>query len=90
MVTVTCSINKGDFPIDISWTLNDEIISVDSGITIMKTSKRVSQLNIDVIKPEHAGKYTCLAKNKAGEAEFSAYLQINGSIMNFLILQTVF
>lgn len=85
MVTVICSIHKGDFPIDISWTLNDQKISHESGINIMKTNKKVSQLSIDFVKAEHAGKYTCLARNKAGETEFSSYLRINGTTNTKLI-----
>ncbi|XP_071050253.1 cell adhesion molecule Dscam1 isoform X5 [Onthophagus taurus] len=76
-VSVACSISKGDSPINISWLLNDQPIKENQGITIVLVNKKLSTLTIESINAEHAGKYTCLAKNKAGEHSFSANLQVN-------------
>lgn len=76
--SLTCSITKGDFPIDFTWTLNGRHIGNDDGISLLRTSKRISQLSIDYVEAEHAGEYVCIAHNKAGNASHSAHLQVNG------------
>ncbi|XP_070160071.1 Down syndrome cell adhesion molecule 1 isoform X1 [Polyergus mexicanus] len=76
-VTATCTILKGDHPIQIEWALNDQPISHDfSDITIV-TSKRVSLLTIDAVTASHAGEYTCIASNAAGGTSYSASLAVN-------------
>lgn len=78
-VTATCTILKGDQPIQIEWALNGQPISHDfSDITIV-TSKRVSLLTIDAVTASHAGEYTCVASNAAGGTSYSASLAVNGT-----------
>lgn len=80
-----CTITKGDLPIDIWWTLRDDYhdvernLTTNDGVMITKTSPKISLLNIEAVKARHRGNYTCLARNKAGIAQHSAYLAINGS-----------
>ncbi|XP_063932444.1 cell adhesion molecule Dscam1 isoform X17 [Zophobas morio] len=76
-VSVFCIVNKGDFPINISWTLNTKPVDQIDGITTIRTSKRIVQLNIDSVHAEHSGKYVCSARNPAGLVEHSAYLHVN-------------
>lgn len=79
-VTATCTVLKGDHPIQIEWALNGESISHDySDITIV-TNKRVSLLTIDAVTANHAGEYTCVATNAAGGTSYSASLAVNGTI----------
>lgn len=78
MASVSCIVAKGDFPIDITWLLNSKIIDNYPGISIVKTNKRISQLNIDSVQAEHAGEYVCLAKNPAGVTSSSTILHVNG------------
>lgn len=73
-----CLVNKGDFPIEISWTLNDRPTSNIIGLTITNANKRSSQLNIESVQANHAGEYVCIAKNFAGIAKYSAHLHVNG------------
>lgn len=78
-ITVTCTVLKGDHPIQIGWALNGEPISRDhSDISIVSTSKRVSLLTIDAVTARHAGEYTCTASNVAGGTSYSASLAVNG------------
>lgn len=78
-VTATCTVFKGDFPIDIEWFLNDKKITHDHpGVTI-STTKRVSLLTIDAVSASHAGEYTCSASNTAGGTSYSAALTVNGT-----------
>lgn len=83
-----CSVIKGDFPIEIIWKHNLRTIDPLDGITIARTSKRSSQLSIDSAQAIHSGEYTCIAKNKAGEASFSAVLNVNGEFEIFLLFSS--
>lgn len=83
-VAATCIITKGDLPINIWWSLRNEYqdgdrnLTTNDGVMITKNSHKISVLNIDSVKARHRGNYTCYATNKAGTAQHSAYLAING------------
>lgn len=78
LVSVTCSIHKGDLPIEISWYHNGKPISDDGqGMVIMK-SKKVNTLTIESVSSESSGEYSCVAKNAAGVASHSTALNVNG------------
>nr|XP_033326674.1 Down syndrome cell adhesion molecule-like protein Dscam2 isoform X42 [Megalopta genalis] len=77
-ISATCSILKGDFPMDISWAFNG--VPIDSESTDQYTitkSKRLSVLAIDAVAARHAGEYTCTASNKAGASSHAAALAVN-------------
>ncbi|KAG5309252.1 DSCL protein, partial [Acromyrmex insinuator] len=77
-ISATCSILKGDFPMDIAWAFNGEPISVESTDQFSITkSKRLSVLSIDAVAARHAGEYTCTASNKAGASSHTAALAVN-------------
>lgn len=79
-VTATCTIIKGDYPIDIQWAINGEPIAQNyPDITVVATSKRVSVLTIDAVAARHAGEYTCAASNSAGGTSYTASLIVNGT-----------
>lgn len=84
MVSAMCTVNKGDFPIDINWIHSDlsgderKLISND-GVVITRNNQRISMLSIEAVKARHRGNYTCIASNKAGVAQHSVQLFINGS-----------
>jgi len=44
----------------------------------MRSTQKMSVLSIEAVKARHRGNYTCFAHNKAGVAQQSAYLAING------------
>lgn len=47
--------------------------------------KRISAITIEHVLEEHVGNYTCRVKNKAGLAEYTAPLSVNGSVrMSYL------
>jgi hypothetical protein len=83
-VTATCTINKGDLPIYIWWTLSDsdyqieKNLSTNDGVVVTRNSQKLSILAIDAVKARHRGNYTCFAKNKAGVTQHSAFLFVNG------------
>lgn len=78
MASVICTVHKGDFPIETTWTLNGRNLEHTEGVTIMRTNKRISQLSIDSVDATHAGEFICRATNRAGVTEHSAYLRVNG------------
>lgn len=79
-VSVTCLISSGDYPIDIEWLFNGYAINSFSGATVTKSGRRASILTIDNVNAQHAGNYSCVAKNKAATVSQSAELIINGLI----------
>ena len=90
-VTVTCSVTKGDLPIEVWWTListqdgREVNLTTNDGVMITKTSKKVSVMTIESVNARHMGNYTCYSQNKAGTAQFSASLAINGDSLFTLI-----
>lgn len=79
MVSATCSIIKGDFPVDIIWLHNDHIIlDNDSDTAITRINKHMSAISIESVTARHAGVYICLATNRAGNVSHSTSLIVNG------------
>lgn len=82
-IGIQCMSNKGDLPMEIRWTFNSApIVSDENGITIVKLNPRTSSLSIYSLTAEHRGLYKCIASNKAGIADQSAELHVNGSIIS--------
>lgn len=80
-VSLICSVLKGDRPMKIHWTLNDNVINskTHDGIVISKTGKMISVLSIDSVTAQHTGNYTCVASNLAGTSHLSTRLSVNGT-----------
>lgn len=79
-VSSVCSVHTGDKPIMIEWRLNGKRITPKAhpDITISRSGKKLSLLNIDSVTADHAGEYTCVASNPAGSANRSTVLSIDG------------
>ncbi|XP_055906122.1 cell adhesion molecule Dscam2 isoform X10 [Eupeodes corollae] len=75
-LTLQCSVPDGDLPLLIQWTLNDQQVSENLGITTIKAGKRSSLLTIDSVDDHHAGNFTCHAKNRAGKQTFTTELSV--------------
>ena len=78
VIIATCAVIKGDLPIKIYWTLNNQPIDTFDGIITMNTNKRASQLTIEAVRAHHSGEYKCIAENGFGKTEFKTYLNVNG------------
>ncbi|XP_035731477.1 Down syndrome cell adhesion molecule-like protein Dscam2 isoform X4 [Vespa mandarinia] len=77
-ISATCSIQKGDFPMDISWAFNGEPINDEHKDQFVITkSKRLSVLQIDAVAARHVGVYTCTVSNNAGASSHMAALAVN-------------
>lgn len=77
-ITVTCTVPEGDLPLELTWYLNNKNIEEYSGITSAKFGKRNLVLNIESVRAEHSGNYTCLANNKAGTVSYTTELKVYG------------
>lgn len=79
MVSASCTVNKGDLPVEIHWKRNGHKIFSNDGISISRTNKRMSVLSIESVRDRHSGEYTCVAENSAGVVEHTAMLSVNGT-----------
>ncbi|XP_076374946.1 Down syndrome cell adhesion molecule 1 isoform X36 [Megalopta genalis] len=79
LVSVTCSVAKGDQPLEISWAFNGTPIDSHHGsdVVVASTNKKNSVLTIESVAARHAGDYTCSASNRAGATSHSAQLTVN-------------
>lgn len=75
---LNCVIVQGDFPVNTTWLLNNEPYYQVNGISVQLNGKRGSSLNIDAVTASHAGNYTCIAVNKAGNVSASTLLVVKG------------
>ena len=87
IVMATCLITKGDLPVTMRWTLNNKPVNELDGISTTNANKRANQITIESVQDHHRGEYKCLAENKAGVAEFSAILNVNGIGLIFVCFQ---
>lgn len=78
-VQITCSVVKGDEPLQISWSLQGDVVSSDPSITTTIIGSRTSILIISQVGYRHSGDYSCRATNNAGTATHSATLKVNGT-----------
>ena len=75
---INCIVIEGDLPVDISWTFHGPS-SAMAGVETMKFGSRSSVLNIDSVGADHAGNYTCIARNSAAVRNYTAALSVYGS-----------
>lgn len=77
---VQCFVIEGDTPIQISWTFQGDTMTSrsQSGVSTMKLGQKSSVLMIESVTSEHAGNYTCTARNAAGVTNYTAELVVNG------------
>jgi hypothetical protein len=74
----------------IQWYLNNKTLDDIPGVSLSKIGKRVNVLTIESIDGQHAGKYTCQAKNMAGMTSHTATLIVNGLSLFISVLLKYF
>lgn len=79
-----CTMNKGDYPAELIWLLNNKSVEGVEGIYTNRIGKRISSLSIESVQAFHAGEYVCVASNVAGIASYKAYLAVNGIFINLV------
>lgn len=83
MVSASCTVNKGDLPIKITWTRNNQSIYSNDGVSISRTNQRISILSIESVRDRHSGEFTCFAENSAGSVNYTTSLWVNGTHLKF-------
>lgn len=89
MVSASCTVNKGDLPLNIIWKRNGRQLFSDDGISISRTNQRISILSIESVRDRHSGNYSCLAENLAGSVNYTKSLWVNGTI-RYSSMQLIF
>lgn len=84
MIVAICAVSKGDMPLDIKWYFNSDAIKSGLNGVMLTNTKRTSQLTIESVSHHNQGNYSCVVKNKAGTANHTANLFVNG-ISNTII-----
>lgn len=79
MVSASCTVNKGDLPLKITWMRNNQSIYTNDGVSIQRTNQRISILSIESVQDRHSGNYTCSAENGGGVSNYTASLWVNGT-----------
>lgn len=82
---VSCSVISGDLPIDIIWHKDGGALPQDHDVQEQQSSF-LSSLLFTNLKARHAGHYTCIARNAAAEANFTAKLVIKGNFISSFYL----
>ena len=77
MISIYCTVSKGDLPLNISWFFNGQLISKKE--SILRSSQRISIMSIEDVQYRHAGLYTCQVSNLAATSNMSTQLRINGT-----------
>lgn len=76
--SVQCMVSSGDLPLNIEWLFNEQSVVSGMGLSTVKISQRGVALNIDFVSAKHAGNYTCIGRNAAGDASYTAQFFVNG------------
>jgi len=67
---------------EISWYLQGEPVVDDDLVRITKLGHRISTLSIDAVSAKHAGTYSCVASNAAGNDTKAADLHVQSKHLN--------
>jgi hypothetical protein len=79
-VGVQCVVSKGDAPLNIHWLKDGQELTQGDGLVLRTLDEFTSVLSIGALAPEHGGNYTCVARNAAARAAYSAPLSVNGTV----------
>jgi len=76
--SITCSVIKGDVPLNVKWLKNGNLIDPSQRISITQVDQYNSILVIEHLLAAHTGNYSCVVSNPAAEAETTQTLLVNG------------
>lgn len=82
---VTCQVSEGDSPLDITWSFQGTDLSSQMGISTAKFGRKTSVLVIDPANSGHRGNYTCTVRNPAGYVNYTASLDVHGTVIVFSV-----
>jgi Down syndrome cell adhesion molecule-like protein 1 len=79
--SITCSVIKGDTPLNVRWLKNGAPIDPSQRIVMTQVDQYNSILVIEHLSAAHSGNYSCVVSNPAAEVESSQALLVNGKIL---------
>lgn len=77
---VTCFVQTGDPPMEVSWLRNSEPFVSGPEISIHQMDAFTSILVLPTVLPRHSGNYTCVAKNDVRTEKYTARLDVRGIV----------
>lgn len=83
---VLCHVQKGDEPLKLFWSFNNQPIKRNDAVTITKVGNRTSILAIPSVTEKHSGNFTCTASNIVASTNHTAILNVQGIYTFSLIL----
>lgn len=81
-VQLICHVAKGDLPLKIKWLFNNNPIFAHLNVVTSKLNDRSSFLTIPAVSYENSGNYTCVSWNEAGHSNYTAKLNVLGTILS--------
>ena len=86
---MTCIIEQGDAPFEITWAKDNEVITsssrygpggqVPSNLKLTTIDAHSSMIVFERLAANHAGNYTCRARNSVAEVSHTAELVVRGT-----------
>lgn len=76
---ISCVIEKGDPPFTIKWYKDWQPLMNDD-LKVYGYDSHSSTVVVDKVQAQHAGNYTCQAKNDVAVDEFTAVLVVSGKV----------
>lgn len=83
-VSVQCTVNGGDTPLQVTWTKDGMAAESVGGVQVRNLDLYSAILTISHLAPLHAGNYTCTATNDAASVRHTAPLNVNGNCLVFV------
>lgn len=80
-IQILCTLLSGDDPVTLYWLKDKISMNTDNleGTDITSVGPRTSMLAIPSVEQSHSGEYTCVASNRAGQANHSVTLNVLGT-----------
>lgn len=81
-IQILCTLLSGDDPVTLYWLKDKISMNTDNleGANISSVGPRTSMLAIPSVGQRHSGEYTCVATNRAGQANHSVTLNVLGTV----------
>ncbi len=94
-LALQCAVIKGGLPLALTWRKEEaSTLAVVSGLSIKLINDFTVSLTVESLTDQHAGRYTCLARNDAGRAHFTVTVVVQGKnrgdiFANFFTFQSI-
>ena len=73
-----CTVTEGDRPLDVEWHKDGIPVAASKNVHVKRIDEYTSLLGISYLETDHAGNYSCVAKNAVAKFAKSAVLTIRG------------